>query len=168
MQWTDAHGRQWIARMTIGLAMELKQEGIDLMNPDELAKLYADPIAFLRLAARMHAQCSEQYGIGPVALLDIMTETVLVAQESLQAVEAALVDFFHRVRGGAPLAAVLTRASEAAQRTADAQVAMVNGTQGNKAIDALIDRAVKPLADKLEQLGSREPTGAVSGQPQGS
>lgn len=164
MQWIDAKGVTWVARMTIGLAMELKDQGIDLLNPDQLAKIYADPIQFLKLAAKLHKASLEENGVAEIDLMDLMTETAEVAEKSLQAVEAALVDFFHRVRGGKPLAAVLTRASEAAAKTADAQVAMIQGDKGEKAMQSLIDGALKPLADKLEQLGSPAPTGAASGQ----
>lgn len=165
MQWSDSSGRRWIAKCTIGIAMALKDSGIDLMNPDQLAKLYSDPFEFLKLGAKLHDSAQmKDHGISETDLLDLMTETTEIAEASLNAVEAALADFFHRVRGGKPLAAVLQRAAEASVKTAEAQVEMILGEKGTAAIGKLIQDATKPLADKLEQLGSPAPTGKASGE----
>lgn len=165
--WKDASGREWIAKCTIGIAMELKQLGIDLMNPDQLAKVYSDPLEFLKLGVKLHRDQMQEAGVSDLDMLDIMTSDLDVSEASLKAVEAALIDFFHRMPGGKALAAVLQRAAEAATRTQEAQVEMLWGDKANAAIDNLINQAIQPLADKLDQLGSPKPNGEASGpQPE--
>jgi hypothetical protein len=164
MQWKDAAGREWFAKCTIGIAMELKNLGIDLMNPEQLAKIYSDPLEFLKLGVKLHREQMQEHGVCELDMLDVMTSAVEISEASLKAVEAALIDFFHRMRGGKPLAAVLVRAAEAATRTQDAQVEMLKSAKADTAINALINQAIQPLADKLDQLGSPQPNGEASTQ----
>jgi hypothetical protein len=163
--WKDNQGRQWTAYCPINLAIDLKAKGLDLLNPDQLAAVYADPIEFLKLGARMHQAQMEELAISELDMLDLMTGSAEVSEDSTKAIEAALLDFFHRVRGGKAMAAVLHRAAEAAQKTEVAQVAMINGVKGDKAIQQLVAKTTKPLSDKLAELGSLEDPGEASGPP---
>lgn len=159
--WTDHTGRRWQPRLTISLAEQLKADGLDLFDPHRLSEVYQKPIEFLRLAECLHRPQSSEQNLDDLAMLDLMTHSEIIAIEAKAAVEAALLDFFRRVPGGKPLAAVLERAIEAATRTEESQVAMVSGAKGERAITALVERAVTPLREALNKLSE-------SGQPSGS
>jgi hypothetical protein len=73
--------------------------------------------------------------------------------------EAALEDFFRRIRRGA-LAEVIHKASAAAAATDAKQIAILNTERAELAIAAEMDRATKPLEDALEL--------AISGQKSGN
>ena len=158
--WIDQQGRKWQPRLTISLAEHLKADGLDLFDPHQLSQVYQHPIEFLRLAAFLHRPESKEAGVDDLAMLDLMTASETIALEAKAAVEAALMDFFRRVPGGNPLAAVLARAIEAATQTEQSQVAMISGVRGDKAIAAVVDRALAPLHGALDKL-------AESGTPSG-
>lgn len=163
MQWTDKEGRVWIATCTVGTAMQLKAAGIDLLNPDQLAAVYADPLDFLKLGAKLHEAQMQEHGLTELDMLELMTSSAEIAEASCGAIEAALNDFFLRVRGGKAMAAVLGRAIEAAAKTEAAQVAMIRSSKADKAIARLVQQATKPLSDKLDQIGSHDNPGEASG-----
>lgn len=158
--WIDQKGRKWQPRLTISLAEQLKADGLDLFDPQQLSQVYQHPIEFLRLAAFLHRPASTETGVDDIAMLDLMTASETIAIEAKAAVEAALLDFFRRVPGGKPLAAVLERAIEAATKTEQSQVAMISGVRGDKAIAALVDQALAPLHGALAKL-------TESGKPSG-
>jgi hypothetical protein len=162
MQWKDASGRDWVARCTIGLAMELKESGIDLMNPRQLAEIYKDPFKFLELGVKLHRVQMQEDGVSDSDMLELMTASAEVAEAAVKAVEEALVDFFHRIHGGKALAAVMRRAVEAATRTEQAQIAMIGGDKAGSAIDRLVSQAIQPLESELDRIGSQQKTGETS------
>lgn len=164
MQWTDKEGRVWIATCTVGTAMQLKAAGIDLLNPEQLATVYGDPIEFLKLGAKLHSQQMQEHGISELDMLELMTSSADVAAASTGAIEAALGDFFHRMRGGRAVAAVLGRAIEAAAKTEEAQLSALQGNQGDRAVAGIVKKALAPMNDALERLGSAKGPGAASGQ----
>lgn len=161
--WKDQEGREWTATCPITLAMDLKAKGLDLLNPDHLAAAYGDPLEFLKLAAKLHLSQMQERGLAEIDMLDIMTSSEQVALDSAAAVEAALKDFFLRIRGGKALAAVLTRSIEAAEKTTAAQVATLGGEKGAKAVAAVVQQGLLHLTKALDQVGSPRESGEVSG-----
>jgi hypothetical protein len=158
--WVDFQGRTWIPRLTLEMAGDLKADGLDLFDANQLSGVYQHPIEFLRLAAFCHRSQSVERGLTDVQMMDLLIETEAIADQAKAAVEAALVDFFRRVPGGKPLAVVLERAAEATTRTERAQVAALTGSRGDQAIAATVGRALAPLNEALGRLSE-------SGNPSG-
>ena len=112
--WNDGSGREWVCKVTVSVAEQLRGEGIDLLNPKVVSQLYSkDPIELVQFAAKLHKSQIEEYGLTVGDFVDLATDSEDVSNAMLGAVEAALCDFFRRMRRGA-LAAVVQRASESA------------------------------------------------------
>ena len=150
--WKDATGREWFAFVGIGIAEELKTRGVDLLDPKQLAELYKDPFGLIRVNALVHQSQCEELGIAAGDFIELSTETEEVASASVAALEAALADFFRRLKRGA-LATVIQKASESAAALDADQVYTLNGERAAKAmrlerakalsvLDAAIDKVI--------------------------
>lgn len=144
MNWTDAQGRVWRAHVSIGTAARLRAEGVELLDPELLGTIYQDPLQLVRLNAAIHREQWEALGLSEGDFLALSTDDEYTARESIAAMEAGLADFFHRMRRES-LAEVLSAVSNAARETDRRQVATLRTDRARQAIDAEIERALKPL-----------------------
>lgn len=138
--WRDANGREWIARLDIGAAEDLKGRGLDILDPHALGDAIADPIKALEIMAAAHRkQCAERnLEIGD--FVEVATETEQVALAAAVALEAALADFFRRLRRPA-LAGVVATATKAAEAATELALAKLADPRVEQAMRAALERA---------------------------
>ena len=163
--WTDSSGRQWTPKPTIGLAEQLRAEGMDLFNPETMAQIYADPLRFMRFVAAFYRGQIEEAGITADEFVNSLLETSGTADRAISSTEEAITDFLSKLPGGKAVAAVIARASEAARQTDSAQTQEIRGARGNQAVHRLVTRATAPVVEALDKLGA---PGGPSGPSQES
>lgn len=164
--WKDTAGRMWTAVCPIGTALDLKEKGIDLFDPQQLAKIYSHPIEFLRLITNLHSAEMQERGVSELDMLNLLAA---VGEPAIRAAEAALLDFFRKVHGGAAMAAVLERAIQATRETIAAQAASLIGPKGDAAVRSIVTQGTDPLNKILDDIANRvQRPGGESGVLQAS
>jgi len=147
--WKDGAGRDWVCKVTVSVAEALRGEGIDLLDPKAVSQLYSkDPIEFVAFAAKLHKSQIEEQGLTVGDFVDLATDSEEVSNAMLGAVEAALCDFFRRMRRGA-LAAVVQRASESAAALDVQQTQMIESERAGAAMKAEVSRALRPIEQEI-------------------
>jgi hypothetical protein len=160
--WKDATGREWSAFVGIAIAETLKTQGVDLLEPKQLAELYKDPFGLVRVNAIVHQSQCEALGLSAGDFLELSTETEEVASASVAALEAALVDFFRRVKRGA-LATVVQKASESAAALDADQILTLNSERAAKAMRLERAAALGELDKAIDEVIERNAPGNASG-----
>ncbi len=158
-RWKDNKGREWIARISIELAEQLKRDGVDLLEPKQVGALFTDPFKVLELLAKIHEAQIEAADINAAVFVELATETEEVANAAAAALEAALTDFFRRLRKPA-LATVAEKARVAEERIEAAAMEKANDP---RLVEAMEATARRELA-KLDKLIDNAITGATSGE----
>ncbi len=158
--WKDATGRGWSAYVGIAIAEALKTQGVDLLDPKQLAGLYKDPFGLVRVNALVHQSQCEEHGLTAGDFLELSTETEEVATASVAALEAALADFFRRLKRGA-LATVIEKASASAAELDADQVVTLNGPRAEKAMRLERAKALALLDAEIDKVID----GAVAAMP---
>lgn len=131
------------------MAEALRGDGIDLLDPKAVSALYSkDPIEFVLFAAKLHKSQIAEHGLTVGDFVDLATDTEEVSNAMLGAVEAALCDFFRRMRRGA-LAAVVQRASESAAALDARQVELIESERVGEALAAEVSRAMGPMEQEI-------------------
>lgn len=158
-RWTDASGRQWIAKIDIGDAERLRTIGLDVLNPKAIGNVFADPFKVVELIVAVHEKQWTAQNLTDGDFAAIATETEEVANAAADALEVALADFFRRLRRPA-LAAVVERAGDAARKTQAAATAKVNSPRAIAAIEAEANKALAKLDEEIERRTTGETSGA--------
>jgi Glu-tRNA(Gln) amidotransferase subunit E-like FAD-binding protein len=159
--WTDTTGRQWLARVTIGDAQRIKAElQIDLLDPEQLGGTFADPFRVVELLAAIHRDQITAAGLTAGDFVELATETAEVSNAAAAALEAALADFFRRLRRPA-LAAVIERAAEA---TAATEAEALRRAKDPRVAQAMKAAGVRELA-KFDAIVDAAIRGSTSGEP---
>lgn len=160
-RWRDADQREWVCHITIEKAIRIKQErGVDLLNPESIKTSFTDPLLVAELLADLHAeQWKDQMTLYEFAELAMKTEEV--ALSSSAALEAALTDFFRRLRRPA-LATVVEKAREATDRVEAAQIELLTGEKTTAAIDRLVADVIEKGSAEIDRIGNH---GIASGKP---
>ena len=147
--WTDARGKQWSARMTIGEAIRIKSEdGIDLLDAEQLGTTTNDPLAVVHLLCCVHGPQIEKNGMTRGDFAEICTETEAIANAAVDALVEALADFFGRLRKPA-LASVVRKAIEAARATEN-QAQQMRETRGDEVLTSVMRKSRDALAKAID------------------
>lgn len=155
--WTDADGTQWSARMTIAEAQRLKaDEGIDLLDPEQLKSLVSDPLSVVHLITCVHAPQIEEAGITRGDFAELCTQTEGIATDAADALVEALADFFGRLRKPA-LANVVRLALEAAT-AAERQANQLIDSKGRKMMDRAMAKSLADLDAAIDAVGRESPS----------
>lgn len=155
-RWTDNAGREWTARVTIGLAEHLRSGGIDLLDPKSLASIVDDPLRVVGLLCDLHAQQWQELGITRGDFAEVVTETAEVATAAVEAMTEGLADFFARIRR--PALAAVVREAMAHAVAAEKQATELVSTRGKAKLQRMLTAALREAETNLDSDDASDAT----------
>lgn len=163
----DSQKRLWSLRIAIADARRLKEQGIDLCDPESFQVLFSKTLSQIELIAElMRPQWEGQQSLKYEEFAELLIEEEGRFTEVLECFLSALTDFFQRL-GEPHLARLVAKAREAADKAVQAQLARVDGPKLNQMIDAMLaadeQRFTSAVENELAKLsGETSPSAKES------
>lgn len=151
--WTDSGGTKWDFRLTVSKARRLKGDGIDVLNPDTVKKLFSSPLALIEFVAEMMREEWQHKGMCYEQYADLLTndEQSFVSMQS--AIEYSFADFFRRL-GHKHYAVVAERAMESANRIME-QAAAIADQRTQKLANRMEREAIERMNAEFDALEAK-------------
>ena len=155
---TDSQGTRWYVALNVTRAQRLREDGIDLLDPERLATVIEDPYARFAVlwqacrdqAAEHDIKTPEQFDAHLLPDQLSAEESERIWTEAETALREALLDFFRRI-GQQALAGVITKTLQARAKLEGVAIAKLQSTQANDLIDYAAAKASAAIDQQWEQ-----------------
>jgi hypothetical protein len=109
LTWADNNGIEWNCRVDLSTAKRLRDTGIDIFNPNGIAKLFSEVLETIEFLVELLRPQWEERGLSVLDVSDLLTGGDGVYASATNALSHGLQDFFRRLDRPA-LAMVIERA----------------------------------------------------------
>jgi hypothetical protein len=145
LTWTDSTGSEWTCRVDLSTAKRLRDSGIDLFNPNGIAKLFSEVLETVEFLVELLRPQWEERGLSVLDVSDLLTGGDGVYSSATNALSHALQDFFRRLDRPA-LAMVIERSWSTAMQL---ETQSLENAGGQK-VSALMTQMLRKSQDEFD------------------
>ena len=159
LTWDDNAGNQWTCRINLSDAKRLRDNGIDLFDPNGIKKLFSEVLETIEFLVELMRPQWEERGMAVVDVMDVLTAGDGVYTSATNALSHALQDFFRRLDRPA-LAMVIERAWSTAMQLETQALQNAGGQKVQSLMAAMLQKSQNEFDKQLDaELGKLQRLG---------